>query len=199
MSGNYFPKPYSEFQPLVREIQAGGGTGEYIGGGAESSVWRVALEGLNYAVKFTNPYSPRGRKRDVQRAVEGKVQTGLKGLGISGLEQLCTASPEDGVTIYRFIDGVVLSKATDNDISKITPQHFANLRKTVLLATQAGIEIDGWNDYGGNAIFSPSEGITLIDYWADTNITYAENLRYTVKSLGQAGLGLGTTFSDETI
>ena len=74
MSGNYFPKPYSEFKPLVREIQSGEKPGECIGGGAESSVWRVALGGLSYAVKFTNPYSPRGRKRDIPRAVEGNEQ-----------------------------------------------------------------------------------------------------------------------------
>ncbi len=198
MSERYFERSYSEFEPLVREIKTGTSTAEFIGDGAESSVWRVALDGISYAVKCTNVYSSRGRRRDVQRATEAKIEAGLRGVGIPGLEQICTASVEDGVVVYDFVNGTVLSKATEADMSKVTSEHITAFQETVFLATEARIEIDGWNSKGGNAFFSPQEGFTLIDYVARENITYKDNLTFAIRSLGQAGLGLNIYFPDRS-
>jgi predicted Ser/Thr protein kinase len=184
------PWPYDVFEPIVADIKAGTSSAEFLGSGSESSVWRATIEGSDYAIKFAREYSPRGRRRDTRKAVEGNVAAGLRGLGILGLEQLRTASPEDGVTIYDYASGTKIAEMTDEAIKAIAPAHVTALAETVAAATKAGIELDGWNDEGGNAFFCPLKGFTLIDYWSTENISLEDNKKYAMRSLGRVGVEL---------
>lgn len=189
MSINYLPRSYDDFGPAVADIKAGTTTADFLGKGAESAVWRVPLNDSLYAVKIANEVNSRGRKRDTLRATQAKIAVGQKGLGISGLEQVQAGSPEEGVVIYEYVDGVKLSAISDEASDRITRKHIESLWKTVRAATQAGIEFDGWNSSGDNAFFSQETGFTLIDYWqAGPNLQFENNWLYAVRSLGSVGL-----------
>jgi predicted Ser/Thr protein kinase len=192
---NYLPKMYDEFKHSVSGIKAGNADAEFIGEGAESTVWRMTQSGLDYAVKLANEYSVRGRRRDVVGATKQKIVSGLRGQGIAGLEQLQAASPEEGALIYDYVNGITLSKMTDQDINNVTQDQVSALWRTVLSATQAGIEFDWMNSGGDNVIFNSESGFTLIDYWsASQKINMEENRKRVIKSLGPVGLKLVDVF-----
>lgn len=192
---NYLPKTYEEFRPFVAGIKAGEGDAEFVGSGAESSVWRIARDDSDYVVKLANEYSVRGRRRNTIGATEQKIVSGLRGQGIAGLEQLQAASPEEGALIYDYANGTTLSKMTDQDINNVTQGQVSDLWRTVLSATEAGIEFDWMNSGGDNVIFNSESGFTLIDYWsASRKISMEENRKRVIKSLGPAGLKLADVF-----
>ena len=190
MNKNVLPLPYIVFAPVVADIKAGTSTARYLGAGSESRVWQVTQDGAGYAVKIANAVSLRGRPRNTYAATAQKISVGLRGLGIAGLEQLQTGSPEDGAVVYDFVCGVRVSEMTDAIAQLVTPRHLEGLWKTVAAATVAGIEFDGWNDKGENAFFCPRRGFTLIDYQAAENITFEQNMKFVTRSLGHLGTRL---------
>jgi hypothetical protein len=159
-------RSYSEFAPIVASIKAGDSSARFLGSGAESSVWHSTVNGTEYVIKLINTLSARGKPRDTLRATEGKINAGIRGLGIRGLEQLQAASLDDRATVHEYAQGIPVSSMTEADAEMISDKHIADLYETILSATEAGIEFDGWNSEGDNAFFSPDSGFTLIDYWA---------------------------------
>lgn len=192
---NYLPKSYDGFRPFVVDIKTGNSDAEFVGCGAESSVWRITLDDFDYVIKTANEYSARGRLRDTIRATEQKIVAGLKGQGISGLEQIQAGSPEDSVVIYNYVNGINASRMSDEDIGNVTQDQVSALRRSVSTATQAGIEFDWMNSGGDNVIFNSISGFTLIDYWsASREVSMEGNKRCVIKSLGPAGMKLAGVF-----
>lgn len=185
------PRQYEEFQPLVAEIKAGTSDAKFIGEGTESRVWQLQLDDMDYAVKIAKSgrFSFRGRPISPQLVAKGKIESGLKALGISGLEQIESGSVDESVAIFKYVKGTRLTNLTAQDAERITKDQLLSLLTTVELATQAGIMFDGQNPSGANAFYDPDNGFTLIDYdpdWQST--TYQENWAYVVQSIGPLAL-----------
>lgn len=185
---------YREFEFVKEEIEAG--EGEYIGEGSESTVWRVNRESGTYAVKVINPLSlsPRGRPRSVPLVAKMKVEAGIRGQGVEGLEQIRAASLEDGVVIWDYAQGI-----KEFDAATIPDSQIGALMATICTATSLGLQFDGCNRSGGNAIYSPDRGFTLIDYdvTVDNRLSVKENTKYALRSLGAAGVVLAGKLGED--
>lgn len=182
---------YGRFESTVTAIRSGASSAQLLGKGAEATVWGANVDNEPYAIKFMNEYSIRGRKRDTAGAARSKAEIAIRGSGIRGLEQIRAVSPEDGVAIYEYAKGKVVSELTSDDIENITDKQVVALCQTVELATEAGIMFDGWNREGDNAFYCPERGFTFIDYWAlNSTIGAEKNMRFAMYSLGAAGIVL---------
>lgn len=187
----YKPILYEGFRSIVEEIKNDPKTAEYVGGGSESRVWRANQSGIDYALKIMNKLNWRDRPSNTALVARNKVELGLRALKIPGLEQLYTASPEDGVVVYDFARGINLSDMDENDFNRITNDSIKALINTVRSATEARIMFDGWNSSGGNAFYDDDIGFTLIDYReAGPELSVDANWKYAKKSLGKIGLRL---------
>lgn len=176
---------YEKFKPKVKQIRSDRAGTDFIGVGAESEVWRVEVDGSVFALKALRQYSPRGVQRDIAGAVREKVEAGCRGKGIAGLEQIHAASQKDGIVIHNYVPSGCLNPYD------VTDEQLESLVATVTEATNAGIEIDGRNEWG-NTIYSPVDGFTLIDYWAAKNeVSFQVNIRNALGSLGNRGVMLG--------
>lgn len=189
MSIELLPQPFDKFKESVERIKSRETDAQFLGRGAESNVWKVGEGESAYVVKLMNERSVRDRPRNTVSAAEGKVEAGLSGLGVVGLEQIIAASPTDGAVIYQYVEGTTAGNLSYEQVSKITQKQISSLCKTVEIASQRNIEIDGWNDSGGNIIYNPREGFTLIDYWqANRLITFELNRKFVLNSLGRTAL-----------
>ncbi|HEY1085438.1 MAG TPA: hypothetical protein VGE34_01790 [Candidatus Saccharimonadales bacterium] len=184
-----FTENYEKFKQSVISIRNGEADAAFVGEGAESEVWRVQVDRSDYAVKLIKPLSLRGRRRDVQKAVQEKVDTASRAEGIAGLEQLQAASVEEGVVVYEFAKGLSLARKSIRSVSKVPQSQLVALVDTVSQASRVGIEFDGWNRTGDNVFYETEKGFTLIDYWLSGRPIDAErNLSYVVKSLGSSSM-----------
>ena len=189
MTRESLPQNYEPYRQEVDAIKAGRSDAVYLGNGAESSVWRVCNDDNDYVVKLAVPMAYRGRVRDTFRATEDKITAGLRGLGVQGVEQLITASPPDSAAIYQFAKGSSFEALSDIQLEQVTPQQIRDLWQTVSLASQLGIEFDGWNTGGGNIFYDNAAGFTLIDYSASSEpIAYDANRKFVLKSMGAYGV-----------
>lgn len=183
---------YPQFDSVVTAIKAGDDNqAEFLGAGAESTVWRVTSNGIDYVVKVAQELSIRGRQRDTLRATQDKINTNMRGLGIKGLEQICAASLRDRVVVCEYVRGITTDTITASDMDLISDTHVDELLETITHASKAGILFDGWNNMGGNAIFNPEDGFTLIDYQSiDGDVSVRKNISFALKSLGAVGVML---------
>jgi len=189
---NKFLDEYVRFAEIVNTIKKGSGPALYVGSGSESQVWRIEEQERLYAVKIANSLSIRGRRRDTAKVVMNAIMIGERANGIAGLEQLCAASPETGATIYDFASGQSVT-ALDEAFARnnVTDEQIDTLIDTVAAATEAGLMIDGLNDSGANAFYDDEAGFTLIDFRAaNENLTFKQNMKYALRSLGRVGLVL---------
>ncbi|GEM_PF-2740541 len=186
---DFLEKNYEPFNNAVAAIMSENTDAEYIGGGAESRVWRVSIDGSSYAVKIAREVSLRGRPRDKERAVRESAQTAARALGIRGLEQIRAVSVENAVAVYDFAPGTSLDRMCAGDMLSISNEQLDALTETIRRATDVGIEFDGWNISGANAFYDREAGFTLIDYRAATRkISERTNTKFALRSLGAAGI-----------
>lgn len=180
-------KEYGTFEPVVAALKEQRPLANYLGEGAQWNVWYAEVGGEPFAVKLANKLSIRGRQRDTVSAVESVATLAQRAVGIVGLEQIRAASPQDGAAIFEYVDGTLA--ADMSNANSVSDEAVAELVETVKRATSAGIEMDGWNSDGGNAFYSEKAGFTLIDYLPLPNerVTWAMNLKYTLRSLGRIG------------
>ena len=179
---------YKEFKPFMVGIE---NTAQFIGAGAESRVFKLQLPFGAYAVKIAkeNVENGRGKIMDRNLVTKNKISSGLKGIGIDGLEQFVTGSIEDYTTIYRLAEGTQLNRTNESVIELITYEQKEKLNRTILEATEAGLAFDGANPSGANAFYSPEKGFTLIDYReAYRPLTYRQNWSAALRSLGPVAL-----------
>lgn len=194
MSEKLLPMPYQQFEDTINTIKSSPKEATFLGQGAESTVWKFTLENEEFVAKFANTLSVRGRPRDTVGATESKIKAGVRGLGIRGLEQIRAASPQDGVAIYAYVDGYPLSAFTSQDMPTISPDNIEAFDETIRRASDTQIEIDGLNKNGGNVIYSPKAGLTIIDYWASERpISYELNRKFAYRALGPIALRLANT------
>ena len=179
---------YKEFKPFMVGIE---NTAQFIGAGAESRVFKLQLPFGAYAVKIAkeNVENGRGKIMDRNLVTKNKISSGLKGIGIDGLEQFVTGSIEDYTTIYQLAEGTQLNRTKESVIELITYEQKEKLNRTILEATEAGLAFDGANPSGANAFYSPEKGFTLIDYReAYRPLTYRQNWAAALRSLGPVAL-----------
>jgi hypothetical protein len=179
---------YEQFKPIVEDIE---NNAVFVGAGVESRVYRANLISGSYAIKIAqkNALNARGRLKNRGLMTESRVNSGIKGLGIYGLEQFVAGSTKDYAAIYKFVDGIRLTSVTDNYVEVVTAEQKERLNQTIIEATEAGLAFDGANPSGANAFYSPTRGFTLIDYSeAYWPITYRENWSAALRSLGPIAL-----------
>lgn len=189
MSEQLLPRNFEDFRESIEAIKDG--AGEYVGGGSESYVWRAILDDEAYAIKISQPLSPRGKPRDTFRATQGAIDVGIRALGITGLEQIVAGNPEEGAAIYSFAPGVNLAKVSSRSEVPATEEQREQLYETIKKATEVDIEFDWMNTYGSNAFYCVDSGFTLIDYWKSFTPLDAElNRSNAIKSLGPVAMRL---------
>lgn len=179
------PQPYSVFDETVEAIRTGAIVARYLGSGSESEVYEAIVDNRKYAVKFANKLTRNDHQRNTIAATQRKIDAGLRGLGISGLEQIQAASPEAGVAIYDFIDGTTIDRMSEDDMRQVTEPQLLAFRDSIDRAVAIGIEFDPWNQDGSNLLYDPSKGFTLIDYFVDyAKISPEESRLNGIKALG---------------
>lgn len=197
MLENTLPRNYDNFKQAVADIKTGVTEVRYLGGGSESQVFELTLDELGYAVKFANRYTVLGRPRNTVRATQRKIDAGLRGFRLDGLEQIQAASVEDGVAIFKLIEGQTVKSMTDEELQRVTATQMSSLYDTIDRAVKVGIEFDPWNQDGSNAIYNIDTGFTLIDYFVDyANTSPSESRVNGFKSLGSAALKLVDIFGE---
>lgn len=182
---------YSEFKPIVTSIKQGSGEYTQIGEGAESEVWKAELSTGEFAIKIAkaNVLNVRGKVKDRGLMTKGRINSGVKALGIRGLEQFVAGSTEDYAAIFQFVSGVRLTNFTVADIDQVTDDQREGLLEMIARTTEAGLVFDGANPSGANAFYDSSSGFTLIDYQeAWRPVSYSENWSYAMRSLGPVAL-----------
>jgi hypothetical protein len=118
-------------------------------------------------------------------------------LRLDGLEQIQAASVEDGVAIFKLIEGQTVKSMTDEELQRVTAAQMSSLYDTIDRAVKVGIEFDPWNQDGSNAIYNIDTGFTLIDYFVDyANTSLSESMVNGFKSLGSAALKLVDIFGE---
>ncbi len=136
--------------------------------------------------------------RNTVAATQRKIDAGLRGLNISGLEQIQSASAEDAVAIYTFIDGQTVCSMSDTDIESISDSQMTAFFEVVDMAVEMGIQFDPWNQDGSNVMYSADTGFTLIDYFVDyTRTTKEENRLNGYRALGSQAINLARIFGTE--
>lgn len=195
MSGESLPKEYTEFESAVNDIKTGAVQVEYLGGGSESRVFKLVIESEAYAVKFAKKWTSLDRPRNIVAATQRKIDAGIRGLGVDGLEQIEAASTENGVSIFDIAMGVTASTMTNEEVDGVTEAEVQRLINTINTAAELGIEFDPWNQDGSNALYLPGVGFTLIDYFVDYAKTTAEQSRDNgFKALGEVAVKLTKKF-----
>lgn len=190
------PQPYEKFESTVEDIRTGAKQVRFLGGGSESEVFEAEVDGQFYAVKFARRYTRLDRPRNTAAATQRKVDAGLRGLGVSGLEQIQTASAERGVAIYDRVDGTTVKTLSEADLTFVTKTQMESFFETVDTAVEMGIEFDPWNRDGTNVLYSPRNGFTLIDYFVDYAQTTKEESRLNgYRALGAQAIKLSNIFA----
>lgn len=135
------------------------------------------------------------RVRNTVAATQRKIDAGLRGLNVSGLEQIQSASAEDTIAIYTLIDGQNVCSMTDTDMESISDSQMATFFEVVDAAVELGIQFDPWNQDGSNVMYSPETGFTLIDYFVDyTRTTKEEDRLNGYRALGYQAVKLARIF-----
>ncbi len=189
------PRPYEYFDETIEAIKSGKIENKRIGGGSESNVYLASINDEDFAIKFAIAWSRLGRPRKTDAATQRKIDAGICGLNVTGLEQIQSGSIEKGVAVYDFVSGQTVGSMNETDIEQITEAHMADFFATVDTAVELGIEFDPWNQDGSNVIYSPESGFTLIDYFVDyTKTSKDENRLNGYKSLGSKAVELARLF-----
>ena len=189
------PQPYEKFESIVENIRTGAVQVSYLGGGSESRVYKAEVDERLYAVKFAVQWTPLDRPRNTARATQRKIDAGLRGLGVTGLEQIESASTDAGVAVYNLVNGKTVSSMTEEELASVTSIQMASFFETVDTAVELGIEFDPWNQDGSNVMYTPEEGFTLIDYFVEYTQTTKEESRLNgYKSLGSQAVKLAQLF-----
>jgi hypothetical protein len=192
------PNQYSEFKQVVDEIRTGSVQVRYLGGGAESEVYEAILDDKKYAVKFANKYTRLDRPRNTERATQRKIDAGLRGLGVQGLEQIKAASTEEGVAIFELIEGTTVQSMDDTAIANVSSREFQMFCETINQAVELGIEFDPWNQDGSNVVYTPNVGFTAIDYFVNYAKTSPDDNRVNgLLALGSAAMKFIDRFGND--
>jgi len=179
---------YEPFKLIVENIE---NNAAFIGAGIESRVYRTDLASGSYAIKIAqkNARNARDRIKDRGLMTKSKINSGMKAIGINGLEQFVTGSIEDCAAIYQFVDGIRLNDIDVINTEVITAEQKEKLYQTIAEATEVGLAFDNANPSGANAFYNPINGFTLIDYSeAYWPVTYQENWSAAIRSLGPIAL-----------
>ena len=195
MENKSMPQPYGKFEAAIEDIKTGATQVRFLGNGSESEVFEMSVDDDLYAAKFAIAWTRIGRPRDTARATQRKIDAGMRGLYVPGLEQIQSASTDAGVAIYSLVDGKNVASMAEEEIAQITDDQMASFFETVDAAVEIGIEFDPWNQDGSNVMFSPQEGFTLIDYFVDYAETDKEESRLNgYRSLGSQAINLAQRF-----
>ncbi len=195
MEKNTIPQPYKKFESTIEEIRTGALQVRYLGGGSESRVYEAAVDDRLYAAKFAVKWTHLDRPRNTARATQRKIDAGLRGLDVAGLEQIESASTEAGVAVYGLLNGKTVASMAEEELASVSDAQMTSFFKTVDTAVELGIEFDPWNQDGSNVMYSPEEGFTLIDYFVEYAQTTKEESRLNgYKSLGFQAIKLAQVF-----
>lgn len=133
--------------------------------------------------------------RNTVRATQRKIDAGLRGLNVAGLEQIQSASSQESVAIYTLVNGQTVSSMSEADLELITDSQMTSFFEVVDTAVEIGIEFDPWNQDGSNVMYSPDSGFTLIDYFVDYAKTTKEESRLNgYRTLGFQAIKLARIF-----
>ncbi len=133
----------------------------------ETRVARVAYNGLGLVVRtigtdYSDEEAPSGVE-DLTHRIKGLV----RGLGITGLEQMVSYSledPEDPIVVTKANEGATLDDLSLSQIEGITEDQYDSLLDTLEAAADRGLAPD--TAWPGNFIYHPQHGFALIDYTA---------------------------------
>lgn len=188
---NDLPVDYEVFQQTVADLLYDGSNFNFLGAGADSRVYRIDLPMGSFAVKIAKEGALNSRGRVMCRSMmtSSNINSGIRGLGVPGIEQIVSGSVDNYIAIYNIAKGNILSRVTDDYLDYVTAEQKEALYETVKIATDKGLAFDGYNPSGANAFYDMDEGFTLIDYripyW---NMTFSENWSAAMRSLGPVAL-----------
>lgn len=193
MEKKLLPQPYEKFEASINDIKAGAVKARCIGGGSESTVYEIEADSQAYAAKFAVAWTRLDRPRDTAAATQRKIDAGL-----AGLEQIEAASTDAGVAVYKLIGGKTLRSMDLAELEQITEAQMTSFFEIVDNAAKLGIEFDPWNQDGSNAMYSPEQGFTLLDYFVDYAKTTKDESRINgYKPLGFQALKLAKIFGTD--
>lgn len=197
MFENLLPQDYEYFKQTVADVRTAAIRVPCLGTGKESQVFEIAVDGRYYALKFANRFTVLDRPRNIPRAIQRKIDAGFRGLNLSGLEQIQSASIEEGVVIYKRAKGKMVKSMSNAELNGVTEEQYTSFRRTVYKAVEVGIEFDPWNQDGSNVLYDQETGFTLIDYFVDYAKTPPEQSRQNgLKALGAAGIVLTQRYDE---
>lgn len=198
MENPKLPQPYEKFESTIEDIRTGAKQVRYLGGGSESTVYEAEVDERLYAAKFAVQWTRLDRPRNTAAATQRKIDAGLRGLGVTGLEQIQSASTERGVAIYDLVNGITVRSMSDIDFESVTESQMTSFFEVVDSAVELGIEFDPWNQDGTNVMYSPESGFTLIDYFVEyARTTREENRINGYRTLGFQAMKLASIFGTE--
>jgi len=142
---------------LLKQIENGGAQDAYLGSGSHSDVYTIRHNDKTYAVRMQKP---SGRKVEITNS---HVVSGAKAKNLTGLEQIVSASYEDGVIISEYVPGTHVGDLVLDQINNMPNGHLQALLQNRKAAMEAGIQFDSHPD---NIIYDEVNGFTDIDYHA---------------------------------
>lgn len=159
-------KKYDEtFKPITHEIKkkvmdAGlraEDVPEYLGSGGDANVFRIAVDGMSYALK---QYSVKHEVLSSNDLIAMKLAK-----EVPGVPHLIAYSYDDRVMIQDLVAGRSLNKITQAECPPPTEEQIKKLLETILALHRKGVATD---INAGNFMYDEKTGYSIIDYTLDT-------------------------------
>jgi len=124
---------------------------EYLGSGSNGSAFRITVDGIEYAAKFTNSVTQSNFE----------IKPLLKASGIEHASQFVCHSFEDGVVVMELLPGTDVTNFTPENKPEYSDEDLGQLIDTVVELESAGLVID---PKASNFLYSKDEGFSVLDY-----------------------------------
>jgi len=151
-------KNYREnFQPAIKALKAKMSQGnfkelpEYLGSGSNGSAFRIAVDGKEYAAKFSQSITQ----------ANFEIKPLLRAKSIPHTSQFVAYSFEDGVVIMELLEGTEVTNFSPEDAPEYTDEDIVQLIDTVRELDAKGLVID---PKPSNFMYDPKEGFSVLDY-----------------------------------
>jgi hypothetical protein len=124
---------------------------EHLGSGANTSVFRIEVEGKSYAAKLSNDTG----------LIDFTIRSLLRAKGISRVAHLAGYSFEDGVVVMQLLPGTDITKFSPEETPAYSDQDILQLIEIIRELDANGLEID---PKPSNFMYDPEQGFSVLDY-----------------------------------
>lgn len=144
-----FAEPVSALKAKISRAEDRKALPEYLGSGSNGDAYRVAVDGVAYAVKVHRHTSVLFFDELVQAE------------GIDNVVSLVAFSPEENVTVMPLIEGTEITKYPERILPQFQRDHVKALIETIIQLEQRGLAID---PKPSNFIYDPEVGFKVLDF-----------------------------------